>query len=96
MKAYITDRGDPSVGIRSATATIDFPFKDINDLLQWQDLDREQFRKELKEFFEDKVFGDKVSVLFEGECPDCGHDRLENHPCSNSNCISGLPDDMDF
>lgn len=91
MKIYVINHGDPSVGIWSSEATIDLPYDNAEDCMQYRDGDRNTFRKEIKEFFEENVFGDKVSVLFEDECPDCGAMRREDMlSCSNENCITNI------
>ncbi len=94
MKIYITVPGDRSVGIPDGHAEIELFYQNIEDCIQWRDADRNTVRQEIATFFSDNIFGDKCHVLFEDECPDCGHARREDMPsCPNENCISSYSGD---
>lgn len=91
MKIYITQPGDPSVGIWESTAVLELPYTSVEDAIQWRDADRNTLRQELKTFFGDNIFGDKCHVLFEDECPDCNAMRREDMPgCPNEHCPTNM------
>lgn len=70
MKVFITSAGDPSVGIRSITASVDIGIEP-ND-----EEDREAIRETLANAF-GEIWDDKVGVRFEDECVDCGNPSSE-------------------
>lgn len=97
MKIYITQPGDPGVGIWEMTAVVELPCKNVEDVLIWRDVDRQTFRKEIQQFFAENIFGDKCKVLFELECADCGAERREDClSCPNENCPTNMGYDDEY
>ena len=80
MKVFIEIPGDHSVGIDDGQVVIDFGEADIPSDIE----DRQILRKLLNDAFSD-YFAQKIGVLFEDECPDCGNILVKNK-CINKNC----------
>lgn len=88
MKIYITQPGDPSVGIWESTAVVELPHKNVEEIVGGG---RNEFRKTIADFFADNIFGYKCHVLFEDECPDCNAMRREDMPgCPNEHCPTNM------
>lgn len=93
MKATIVIQGDHSVGIPTNEVSVDFGNSFIECLhgASYEPEEREILRKQLAEFF-GELFDGRARVYFSDECFDCGK-ILKNNKCSNSNCISNLPEE---
>lgn len=75
MRAFITQPGDPSVGLPDAHATLEFD-------IPLEEEYREATRQSLTKWMEENIYGEKCIVFFEDECSCCGALLIEGK-CPN-------------
>lgn len=77
MKAFITTRGDPSVGIDGFCTEVELPDFDTDE--------KKWVRKSLVKCFMD-ILGEPATVWFNTECSECHNDLDKNGNCVAPHC----------